>query len=165
MASRRPSRPLPASPSFLWPFLSSCTNPYVPLCLCNTPTRTREPQFPCAAASGFPRRRRSVAAGEGLDPPPVFFDFWDRQELDKLVLSQVFAPDTRGSRAPSSPERRPSRRRRRAPLLPSPPVSPLSSSVRGKHHPPPNSSSFRAQHRLPELARVTAPPPYGAGRR
>jgi hypothetical protein len=118
MASRRPSRPLPASPSFLWPFLSSCTNPYAPLCLCNTPTRTREPQFPCAAASGFRRCRRSVAAGEGLDPPPVLFDFWDRQELDKLVLSQVFAPDARGSRAPSSPERRPSRHRRRAPLLP-----------------------------------------------
>jgi hypothetical protein len=34
------------------------------------------------------------------------------------MLSQVFVPDARGSRAPSSPERRPSRRRRRAPLLP-----------------------------------------------
>jgi hypothetical protein len=106
------------SPSFLWPFLSLHTNPCASLCLCNTPTRAREPQFLCATASGFRRRRRSIAAGEGLDPPPVFFDFWDRQELDKLVLPQVFIPDARGSRAPSSPERRPSRRHRRAPLLP-----------------------------------------------
>jgi hypothetical protein len=124
MASRRPSRPLPASPSILWSFLSSCTNPYVPLCLCKTLTHTHEHQFSRAAASGFRRRRRFVAAGEGLDPPPVFFGFWGRQELDKLVLSQVFAPDACGSRAPSSPERRPSRRRRQAPLL-SPPLRPL----------------------------------------
>jgi hypothetical protein len=40
------------------------------------------------------------------------------------VWPQVFAPDARGSRAPSSPERRPSRRRRQASLLP-PPLHPL----------------------------------------
>jgi hypothetical protein len=106
------------SPSFLWPFLSSRTNLCASLCLCDTLAHALEHQFPRAAASGSHRRRRSVAAGEGLDPPPVLFYFWDRQELNKLVLSQVFVPDARGSRAPSSPERRPSRRRRRAPLLP-----------------------------------------------
>jgi hypothetical protein len=58
-----------------------------------------------------------------LDPLPVSFDFWDHQELDKLVLSQVFAPDAHGSRVPSSPERRQSRRRHRAPSLP-PPLRP-----------------------------------------
>jgi hypothetical protein len=58
---------------------------------------THEHQFPRAAASGSRRRCRSVAAGEGLDPPPILFDFWDRQELNKLVLSQVFVPDARGS--------------------------------------------------------------------
>jgi hypothetical protein len=46
-----------------------------------------EHQFPRAAASGSRRRHRSVAAGEGLDPSPVLFDFWDRQELNELVLS------------------------------------------------------------------------------
>jgi hypothetical protein len=40
------------------------------------------------------------------------------------MLPQVFVPDARGNRAPSSPERRPSRRRRRTPLLP-PPLRPL----------------------------------------
>jgi hypothetical protein len=44
-------------------------------------------------------------------------------------------------------------------------VSPPSSSVRGEQKPPPNFPLFRAQHRLPELAEVAAPPPYGAGRR
>jgi hypothetical protein len=34
------------------------------------------------------------------------------------MLSQVFVPNACGSRTPSSPERRPSRRRCRAPLLP-----------------------------------------------
>jgi hypothetical protein len=106
------------SPSFLWSYLSSRTNPCASLCLCNTLTHTHEHQFPRAAASGSRRRRRFVAAGERLDPLPVFFGFWDRQELDKLMLSQVFIPEARGSRAPSSPERRPSHRRRRAPLLP-----------------------------------------------
>jgi hypothetical protein len=120
MASRRPSRPLPASPSFLCSYLSPCTNPCASLCLCNALTHTHEHQFPCATASGLRRRRRFVAAGERLDPPSVFFDLWDRLELDKLVLPQVFVPDARGSRAPSSPERRPSRRRHQAPPLPSP---------------------------------------------
>jgi hypothetical protein len=106
------------SPSFLWPFLSSRTSPCASLCLYNTLAHALEHQFPRAAASGSRRRRRSIAAGEGLDPLPVSFGFWDRQELDKLVLSQVFVPDARGSCAPSSPERRPSRHRRRAPLLP-----------------------------------------------
>jgi hypothetical protein len=123
MASRRPPRPLPASPAALHPYLSSRTSPYASLCLCNTLAHALEHQFPRAAASGSRRRRRSVAASEGLDPPPVLFDFWDRQELDKLVLSQVFIPDARGSRAPSSPERHLSRRRRRAPSLP-PPLRP-----------------------------------------
>jgi hypothetical protein len=50
-------------------------------------------------------------------PLPVLFDFWDRQELNEHVLSQVLVPDACGSRAPSSPERRPSRRRRRDPSL------------------------------------------------
>jgi hypothetical protein len=118
MASRRPSRPLPASPSSLCSYLSSRTNPRASLCLCDTLAHALEHQFPRAAASGSRRRRRSVAAGDRLDPLPVFFGFWDRQELDKLVLSHVFVPDARGSRAPSSPERRPSRRRRQAPLLP-----------------------------------------------
>jgi hypothetical protein len=58
-----------------------------------------------------------------LDPPPILFDFWDRQELNELVLSHVFIPNARDSRAPSSPERRPSRRHRRAPSLP-PPLRP-----------------------------------------
>jgi hypothetical protein len=40
------------------------------------------------------------------------------------VLPQVFVPDARGSRAPSSPERRPSCRRRQASLL-LPPLHPL----------------------------------------
>jgi hypothetical protein len=45
------------------------------------------------------------------------------------MLSQVFVPDARGSRAPSSPERRPSRRRRQAPLLP-----PLLRPLARRHH-------------------------------
>jgi hypothetical protein len=66
----------------------------------------------------------NAAAGEG-PPLSLLFPYpWVRQELDKLVLSQVFVPDARGSRAPSSPERRPSRRRYRAPPLP-PPLHPL----------------------------------------
>jgi hypothetical protein len=40
------------------------------------------------------------------------------------VCPQVYVLDARGSRAPSSPERRPSRRRRQAALLP-PPLHPL----------------------------------------
>jgi hypothetical protein len=40
------------------------------------------------------------------------------------VLPQVFVLDARGNHAPSSPERRPSRRRRQAFLLP-PPLHPL----------------------------------------
>jgi hypothetical protein len=123
MASRRPSRPLPASPSSLCSYLSSRTSPCASLCLCNTLTHTLEHQFPRAATSGSRRLRRSVAAGEGLDPLPVLFDFWDRQELNKLVLLQIFVPDARGSRAPNSQERCPSRRRRRAPSLP-PPLRP-----------------------------------------
>jgi hypothetical protein len=115
-----------SSPRFtcrLAPYLSSHTSPCASLCLCNALTHALVHQFPRAAASGSRRRRRSVAAGEGLDPPPVLFDFWDRQELNELVLSQVFVPDAHGSRAPSSPERRPSRRRHRAPSLP-PPLRP-----------------------------------------
>jgi hypothetical protein len=87
------------SPSILWSFLSSRTNPCASLCLCDKLTHALEHQFHNAVTSGSRRRRRSVAAGEGLDPPLVLFGFWDRQELDKLVLSQVFDPDARGSRA------------------------------------------------------------------
>jgi hypothetical protein len=109
MASRRPPRSLPASPAALHPHLSSRTSPCASLCLCDTLAHALGHQFPYTAASGSRRRHRSVAAGEGLDPSLVLFDFWDRQELNELVLSQVFVPDARGSRAPSSPERRPSR--------------------------------------------------------
>jgi hypothetical protein len=111
----------PSSPRFACrpaPYLSSRTSPCASLCLCNTLTHALEHQFPRTAASDSLRRRRSVAAGEGLDPPPVLFHFWDCQELNEHALLQVLVPDARGSRAPSSPERRPSRRRRRAPSLP-----------------------------------------------
>jgi hypothetical protein len=163
MASRRPSRPLPASPSFLCSYLNSRMNPCASLCLCNTLAHALEHQFPRAAASGSRRRRRSVATGEGLDPLPVSFDFWDRQELDKLVLSQVFAPDARGSLTGAPPEPPPSSSPFTA--ASSPPVSPPSSSVRGEQYPPPNFSSLRAQQRTRKLAGAAAPPPSGAGRR
>jgi hypothetical protein len=124
MASRRPPRPLPTSPSILGSYFSSRTHFCAPLSPLQRTHAHAEHQFRRAAASGFRRRRRFVAAGEGLDLPPVSFDLWVRKELDKLVLPQVFVPDARGSRAPSSPERRPSRRRRQASLLP-PPLHPL----------------------------------------
>jgi hypothetical protein len=93
------------------PYLSSRTSPCASLCLCNTSTHTREPNSTDAAAPGFRRRRQFVATGEGLVPPLVLFDFWDRQELNEHVLSQVLVPDARGSRAPTTPECRPIRRR------------------------------------------------------
>jgi hypothetical protein len=52
-----------------------------------------------------------VAADEGLIPSLLLFDSWDFQELKEHVLSQVPVPDARGSRAPTTPERRPIRRR------------------------------------------------------
>jgi hypothetical protein len=55
-------------------FISLRTHPCASLCLCNTPTRATEPQFRHAAASVFRRRHRFIAAGEGLDLPPVSFD-------------------------------------------------------------------------------------------
>jgi hypothetical protein len=159
-------RPLPASPSSLCSYLSSRTNPCASLCLCNTPTRARELQFPRAAASGSRRRRRSVAAGEGLDPP-VLFDFWDRQELDKLVVSQVFVPRRPWQPRPELTGAPPEPPPLSSPFAAtsSPPVSPPSSSARGEQKPTPNSPLICAQHRLLGLAGVAAPPPYGAGRR
>jgi hypothetical protein len=88
-------RPEPAhlpSPSFLWPFLSSRTNPCASLCLCNTPTRTREPQFPCAATSGFRRHRRSIAVGEGLDPRPFSLIFGIARSLTSSCYRRSSSP-------------------------------------------------------------------------
>jgi hypothetical protein len=59
-----------------------------------------------AAASGSRRRREFVAAGEGLVPPLFLLDSWDRQGLIKHMLLQVPVPDARGSRVPTTPERR-----------------------------------------------------------
>jgi hypothetical protein len=54
------------SPSFLWPYLSSCSNSCASLCLLSAPTHSLEHQFPSITASGSRRRRRElVAAGEG----------------------------------------------------------------------------------------------------
>jgi hypothetical protein len=103
----------PSSPRFAYlpaPYLSSHTSPCASLFLCNTPTHAREPDSTDAAAPGFLRRRQFVAAGEGLVPSLFLFDSWDRQELNEHVLSQVLVPDARGSRAPTTPERRPIRR-------------------------------------------------------
>jgi hypothetical protein len=69
MASRRPPRPLLASPTSLRPYISPCTSSCASLCTRNTPTHATEPQFPCAA----PRPRRSTArpAAVAKHPPPL----------------------------------------------------------------------------------------------
>jgi hypothetical protein len=72
--------------------LSSRTNPCASLCLCNTPTRTREPQFPCATASGFRRRRRSIAVGEGLDPRPFSLIFGIARSLTSSCYRRSSSP-------------------------------------------------------------------------
>jgi hypothetical protein len=110
------------SPSSLWPYLSSCSNSYASLCLVSTPTHSLEHQFPSIAASGSRRRRREfVAAGEGKPPPPFFLSPWVHQGLVKLGLLHVLVPRARGSRASTTPERRPTHRRCQAP----PPSHPL----------------------------------------
>jgi hypothetical protein len=59
------------------------------------------------AAASVPRRRRDfVATGEGLAPLLSFLASWVRQGLAELVLPQVYVPDARRSRAPTTPERR-----------------------------------------------------------
>jgi hypothetical protein len=50
-----------------------------------------------------------------LVPPLFILDSWDRQGLIKHVLLQVPVPDARGGRAPTTPERRPIRRRCQVP--------------------------------------------------
>jgi hypothetical protein len=55
---------------------------------------------------GSRRCREFVVAGEGLVPPLFLLDSCDRQGLIKLVLLLVPVPDARGSRAPTTPERR-----------------------------------------------------------
>jgi hypothetical protein len=114
---RRRSEParLP-SPSSLWPYLSSCSNSCASLCLLSAPTHSLEHQFPSITASGSRRRRRDfVAAGEGQPLPPFFSSLWVHQGLIKLGLLQVLVPRARGSRASTTPERRPTRRRCQAP--------------------------------------------------
>jgi hypothetical protein len=108
---RRRSEParLP-SPSSLC-YLSPCSNAYSSLCLPSAPTRLLEPQFTSAAASGSRRRRAIVAASEGQPPPPLFSSLWVHQRLIKLDWLQVLDPRARGSRASTTPERRPTRRR------------------------------------------------------
>jgi hypothetical protein len=62
------------SPPFLWPYISSRTHPLAPLSpLQRTRARARA-QFQQCRRLGFRRRRRFVAAGEGLGLPPVSFD-------------------------------------------------------------------------------------------
>jgi hypothetical protein len=84
-------------------------------------TRSSTPPFSIAATSVPRRRRVFAAAGEGQTPPPFFISPWVRQGLTELVLSQVFVPGTFRSRAPTTPECRPTRRRCQAP----PPLHPL----------------------------------------
>jgi hypothetical protein len=62
-----------------------------------------------------------AAAGEGQTPPPLFLSPLVRRGLTELVLPQVFVPGAFRSRAPTTPERRPTRRRCQAP----PPSHPL----------------------------------------
>jgi hypothetical protein len=104
MASRRPPRPLPASPSSLHPYLSSHSIACASLCTRSTPTHSIEPQFPSAAASGPRRRRASAAVGEGSPPPPPFSSLWVHQRLNKRVLLQVHVLDA--SRSPFTVRRR-----------------------------------------------------------
>jgi hypothetical protein len=114
---RRRSEParLP-SPSFFWPYLSSCSNACASLCLPSAPTHLLEHQFTSTAASGSRRLRRAiVAAGEGQPPLPFSLSLWVHQGLIKLGLLQVLVPRARGSRASTTPERRPTRRRCQAP--------------------------------------------------
>jgi hypothetical protein len=92
-----------------------------PLHLQHTTPCTRA-QFHWSAASGSRRRHREfVAAGEGQSPPPFLLSSWVHQGLIKLGLLQVLVPGARGSRASTTPERRPTRRRCQAP----PPSHPL----------------------------------------
>jgi hypothetical protein len=75
-----------------------------------------EHQFTSAATSGSRRRRRAIdAAGEGQPPPPLFSSLWVHQRLIKPGLLQVLVPRARGSRASTTPEPRPTRRRCQAP--------------------------------------------------
>jgi hypothetical protein len=114
---RRPEPARLPSPSFLWPYLNSCSIACTSLCLPNTPTHLLEPQFP-AAASGSRRSRAIIAAGEGPPPPPFFLSLWVHQGLIKLNWLQVLVPRARGRRASTTPERRPTRRHCQAlPLL------------------------------------------------
>jgi hypothetical protein len=144
MASRRPPRPLPASPTSMRPYLSSHTSSCASLCTRNTPTHATEPQFPCAA-SGPRRRRASAAVGEESPPPPPFSSLWVHQGLTKLNWLQIHVLEARGRRASSTPERRPSCRRCQAP----PPLDPFRLRARPLHrrtvsiNPHPISLPFR----------------------
>jgi hypothetical protein len=80
------------SPSFLWSFLSSRTNPCASLCLCDTLAHALEHQFPRAAASGSRRRRRSVTAGEGLDPRPFSLVFGITRSLTSSCYRRSSSP-------------------------------------------------------------------------
>jgi hypothetical protein len=53
-----------------------------------------------------------VTTCEGLALPLSLLASWVRQGLTELVLPQDYGPSARGSRAPTTPERRPIRRRR-----------------------------------------------------
>jgi hypothetical protein len=119
-----PSISSPFSPcSYLSMRSSACT----PLCTRSTPLHALEHQFPSIAASGSRRRRcEFVAAGEGQSPPPFFLSSWVHQGLIKLRLLQVLVPGARGSRASTTSECRPTRRRCQAP----PPSHPLRSRAR-----------------------------------
>jgi hypothetical protein len=114
---RRRSEParLP-SPSFHWPYFSLCSNACASLCLPSAPTRLLEHQFTSAAASGSRHRRRAfVAAGERPPPPPFSLSLRVHQGLIRLDWLQVLIPRARGTRALTTPERRPTRRRCQAP--------------------------------------------------
>jgi hypothetical protein len=129
MASRRPPRPLPASPTSLRPYLSSRSSSRASLCTRSTPTHATKPQFPSVAASGPHCRRASAAVGEGSPPPPPFTSLWVHQGLIKLNWLQVRVLGARGRRASSTPERRPSCRRCQT----SPPLNPLRLRARPLH--------------------------------
>jgi hypothetical protein len=128
-AARDPSatRRLPSS----GPILARAHTPVPPFRLCNAHAHTPSTNF-TSAASAPSRRRASAAVGEVHRRPALFLPVHDFGPHVTLVDQGKLPQET--SRAwslgPRLPERRPSRRRRQASLLP-PPLHPLA-----RRHPP-----------------------------